>query len=226
MIPIRDNTESRETPVVTLTLIGLCLIIFLWDRAFRPLGGQILFADLAMRPYEVVLAVRGRGNTAEMGKVFTSLFLHGSLLHLIMNMLFLQAFGPTVERTLGGMRFALYYLFWGVAAAAAQTVVYPRTEAYVLGASGAIGGVMGAYFLLYPSNRITVALFPLVWIQFGIRAAILMGVWFLLQLLLPQEGVANWAHVGGFVAGMMTVLVMGGREKVLKGMMRTEPTLE
>lgn len=226
MIPIRDNTHSRETPVVTLTLIGLCLIIYLWDRDFRPLGGPILFADLAMRPYEVVLAARGRGNPLELGKVFTSLFLHGGLLHLIMNMLFLQAFGPTVERTLGGMRFALYYLFWGVAAAAAQTVVYPRTEAYVLGASGAIGGAMGAYFLLYPSNKITMALFPLVWIQFGVRAAVLMGVWFLLQLVFPQEGVANWAHIGGFAAGMMTVLVMGGRDKVLKEMPVMEPAVE
>ncbi len=216
MIPIRDNTESRETPVVTLTLIGLCVIIYFWDRGFRLMGGPILFADLGMRPTEIVFALKGQGNPTELGKAFTHLFLHGSILHLAMNLIFLQAFGPTVERAVGGLRFALYYLFWGVMAAGAHTLVNPRSDSYLVGASGAIGGVLGAYFLLYPANRITISILPFFWWRFDVQSAILLGIWFVFQIIFPQEGVANWAHVGGFVAGMMTVLLMGGRNKVLK----------
>lgn len=214
-VPIRDNLESRVLPLLTWTLIGLNVVIYLWDRSFSLLGSAAQFPDLAMRPSEITLILMGQGNPAEAAKIFTSLFLHGDLSHLVMNMIFLQAFGPTVERTLGGWRFALYYLLWGVAAACAHTLVWPHSDSYLLGASGAIGGVMGMYFLLYPTHRIEIMILPIFWTTFFVPAWILLGLWFVLQILVPQAGVANWAHVGGFAAGMLSVLVYGGREKAL-----------
>ena len=216
MIPIRDNLESHDKPIVTWVLIGLNVLIFAWDREWSFIGNSVVFADLAMRPSEILLALKGQGDPYELGKIFTSMFLHGSLSHLIGNLLFLLAFGENVENALGGMRYALYYLFWGVVAAAAHTFVNPGSTIPTLGASGAIGGVLGTYFLLFPGNKITVVIPPfLIW-AFAIPAWILLGMWFVWQILFPQMGVANWAHAGGFLAGMATVLVLGGRQAVLK----------
>lgn len=215
MIPIRDNLESRERPILTWTLIGLNILIYLWDREWTFFGQSIVFVDLAMRPQEVVRAVSGTGDPLELGKVFTSMFLHGSMLHLLGNMLFLFAFGANVESALGGFRFAIYYLFWGFVAAGAHIFVHPVSQAPTLGASGAIGGVLGAYFLLFPGNRVQVIVPPLVFLVFAVPAWILLGLWFVWQIAFPTADVANWAHAGGFLAGMVTVLVMGGRAKVL-----------
>lgn len=222
MIPVRDNLVSRETPLVTWTVIGLNVFIYLWDRGGGLTGSSVAFADLAMRPIEVVLALKstfsgkGIGDPTELGKIFTSMFLHGSLAHLIGNVLFLQAFGPSVERALGGLRYALYYLAWGFIAAAAHIFVTPDSPIPTLGASGAIGGVLGCYFLLFPSSKISVIIPPFFLWPFTVQSWILLGIWFLWQILFPQVGVANWAHAGGFMAGMATVLVMGGRRTVLK----------
>ena len=216
MIPLRDNLESREKPIVTWTLIGLNVFLFLWDREWSWSGYSVVFADMAMRPSEVVAALTGRGDPMELGKLFTSMFLHGSAWHLIGNMLYLLAFGGNVETALGGLRFALYYLFWGLFASAAHVFVNPASDIPTLGASGAIGGVLGCYFLLFPGNRVQVLIPPLIFWVFAFPAWILLGLWFVFQVLVPQSGVANWAHAGGFLAGMVTVLVMGGREKVLK----------
>lgn len=215
-IPIRDSLRSLVQPLVTLTLVFLCVLIFLWDRGFSIFGQSVFFNDLAMRPEEITFIFTGKGNPPELGRIFTSLFLHGGLLHLALNMIYLLAFGPTIERTLGGWRYALYYLFWGVVASLVHTLVYPHSEAYLLGASGAIGGIMGVYFLLYPAAKIEVMFFPIFWKTFPIPAGLLIGLWFVLQIVFPQEGVANWAHVGGFAAGMLTVMVLGGRTKALE----------
>lgn len=215
-IPIRDSMRSLVQPLVTLTLVFLCVLIFLWDRGFSIFGQSVFFNDLAMRPAEITLIISGQGNPPELGRIFTSLFLHGGLLHLALNMIYLLAFGPTIERTLGGWRYALYYLFWGVVASLVHTLVYPHSEAYLLGASGAIGGIMGVYFLLYPASKIEVMFFPIFWKTFPIPAGLLIGLWFVLQIVFPQEGVANWAHIGGFAAGMLTVMVLGGRSKALE----------
>ncbi len=219
MIPIRDNILSKERAVLVWTLVFLNVLIFLWDRNFSISGGSVSFADLAMRPKQIVLTLTQGGDPAAIAKVFTSMYLHGSLAHLLGNVLFLIVFGPGVERALGGPRFALYYLFWGVMAAAAHTFVNPMSDVPTLGASGAIGGVLGAYFLLYPGSKVelVVLFYPVV-----VASWILLGGWFLWQIFLPQPGVANWAHAGGFLAGMVTVLVMGGRDAVLRGKMIEE----
>ncbi len=204
--------ESPRRPLVVWTLLALNVAIFLWDRNGNPLGTSTTFADLSMHPREVVEAVRGLG--FPLVTILTSMFLHGGVMHLLGNLVFLYVFGPGVEEAIGSTRLALYYIAWGVAAAAAQIWVDPYTVVPTLGASGAIGGVLGAYFLLFPTSKIEI-LIP--FLEFEVPAWLLLGGWFLFQILARQEGVANWAHAGGFMAGMFTVLILGGRMAVLKG---------
>lgn len=217
MFPVRDSAHSRQIPIVTYTLIALNVFIFLWDRNWNPFGQSMVFNDLTMKPNEVVWAIKRVGEWKATTTLFTSAFMHANLTHLFGNMLFLFIFGDNVEAALGGPRYILYYLFWAFAAAFAHIFVMSSSAVPLLGASGAIGGVLGAYFLLFPTHRITLMFFPFVWIQFEVAAWIMLGLWFVWQILFPQAGVANWAHVGGFLAGMMTVLVGGGRLKLLKG---------
>lgn len=214
MIPIRDNREDRYVPIVTWTLIVLNCILFLWDRQGKIFGGNIVFSDLTMRPQEVMRAVKG-GDSFPLVTVFTSMFLHGNLIHLFGNLVFLLVFGGGVESAFGPIRFMLYYLFWGLVAAAAHIFVDPNSIVPVLGASGAIGGVLGCYFLLFPANKVEIWI-PFIFSFVEMSAWILLGVWFLYQILVPQNGVANWAHAGGFLAGMLTVLIAGGRQKILQ----------
>jgi len=216
MIPIRDNVFARQVSLVTFTIIGLNFLIFLWDRNWQFAGSSVVFTDLSMRPKAIADALRGLGSWDSMVNLFTSMFLHGNLSHLIGNMLFLLAFGPNVEAALGAPRYTIYYLSWGIVASFAQIFVDPGSNIPVLGASGAIGGVLGCYFLLFPSSRITIVIPPFFFWPFPVAAWVLLGVWFIWQVLLPQPGVANWAHAGGFLAGMLTVLVLGGRTKVLR----------
>ena len=201
------------TPLVTYTLMALNVIIFLWDRDGHLFWQRSQFADLALKPVEVVSAVRGTGDPNALVTIFTSMFLHGNLGHLLANMLFLYTFGEAIEETIGPLRFCLYYFFWGIFAAAAHVAVMPHSYTPMLGASGAIGGILGCFFLLFPSNKLTIYFF-----LFSVDAAawVLLGLWFVSQILMPGVGVANWAHVGGFLGGMLTVLILGGRERVLK----------
>jgi len=216
VIPVRDNQARQSIPYVTWTLVVLNVVIYLWDRHGNPFGPSAAFADLAMRSSEVMEAVRGFGDHFALVTIFTSMFLHGGVAHIVGNMIFLAVFGPGVEEAIGSVRFALYYLAWGFAAAAAQIYIDPTSIVPTLGASGAIGGVLGAYFLLFPGNKIEIIVPILAFFAFEVSAWVLLGLWFLWQLFAPQEGVATWAHVGGFLAGMLTVLVLGGRDMVLR----------
>jgi membrane associated rhomboid family serine protease len=216
MLPIRDNRHGKSVPSVTYTLIALNCIIFLWDRSGSLTNPSMVFSDLAMRPDQVYRAIRGRGETFPLVTLFTSMFLHGNLLHLLGNMLYLLTFGSTVEQGMGSWRYSLYYLGWGFAASAAQIFVDPHSPIPIVGASGAIGGVLGSYFLLFPGNKLEIII-PFVPVPVEAAAWVLLGSWFLFQIFFRQEGVANWAHAGGFLAGMLTILIMGGRAKVLAG---------
>ena len=217
MIPLRDNRQRAQGPILTYTIIGLNILIYLWDRQWHLFGSSTVFADLAMRPSQIAGFYSGSGDRFPMVTLFTSMFLHANLSHLIGNMVFLYVFGPGIEQAVGGPRFAIYYLFWGLVAGATHILVDPSSSVPTLGASGAIGGILGAYFLLFPANKVEL-FFPLLPIFSAVLPAwILLGLWFLWQILVPQQGVANWAHAGGFLAGMLTVLIMGGRATILTG---------
>ena len=214
MIPLRDDRVRERAPVVMWTLVALNILMFVWDRHGHLLGSSISFADLTMRPHEVVQAAQRGSDHFALVTIFTSMFLHGGITHIVGNMIFLVVFGTGVEEALGSVRFALYYLAWGVAAAAAQIWVDPNTTVPTLGASGAIGGVLGAYFLMFPTSKVEIFVPILAFLSFEVSAWILLGLWFLYQIWFPQQGVANWAHAGGFLAGMLTVLIMGGRSAI------------
>jgi membrane associated rhomboid family serine protease len=196
-------------------IIALNVLIFVWDRHGHLLGQSITFSDLAMRPREVVQALHPGGDVFPLATIYTSMFLHAGVTHLAGNMIFLFVFGSGIEEAFGSAKFAFYYLAWGIAAAAAQIWVDPTSSVPTLGASGAIGGVLGAFLLLYPTSKIEIFLPIVTTFSFEVSAWILLSLWFVFQIWFPQQGVANWAHVGGFLAGMVTVLVLGGRRTIL-----------
>lgn len=219
MFPLRDRARQGEQPIVTVTIVFLIAVIFFWDRQWQfwpPDIPNIVFADLVLRPTEVFRALAG-GDRFPIATLFTAIFLHGNWAHMLGNVLFLLSFGPSVEATIGSWRFALYFLAWGVLAFFAQIYAESNGMNSILGASGAIGGVLGAYFLLFPTSIFEFDI-PIGDLKpIAVPAWVLLGGWFLYQVLLPQPGVANWAHVGGFLAGMVTVLIIQSRPDGLAG---------
>ena len=213
MIPLRDVIPSRTTPYVTVSLVVINALVFLYQLSLGDDINNFVFT------YGLVPA------DFSWVSVVTSMFLHGGFLHVAGNMLYLWIFGDNVEDRMGHGRFLAFYLLCGAAAALAQTAVRPDSTIAMVGASGAIAGVMGAYFVLYPHSRI-VTLVPLfVFIQImEVPAILFLGFWFLLQFLSgvgsiaatagePAGGIAFWAHIAGFVAGISGVLVFRRRER-------------
>ena len=216
MIPLHDDNPTTLTPIVTVGLILACVAVFLWQVTLPPGGfesavyayGMIPAVLLGQRPFPADLAAVPATLT-----VITSMFLHGGWMHLIGNMLYLWIFGNNVEDAMGHGRFVVFYLLCGLAAAFAQAFQDPGSTVPMIGASGAIGGVLGAYLLLYPQARVLV-LIPLGFFFYTlrIRALYVLGFWFVLQFVssaLAGEqigGVAYWAQIGGFVAGMVLIL--------------------
>lgn len=216
MIPLHDDNPTTLMPLVTVGLIVACTAVFLWQVTLPP-GA----AERAVYAYGMIPAVLfgERELPAEVAaipatlSVLTSMFLHGGWMHLIGNMLYLWIFGNNVEDAMGHGRFVVFYLLCGLAAALAQAFQDPGSAVPMIGASGAIGGVLGAYVLLYPRARVLV-LVPLGFFFYTLRipAMIVLGLWFGLQFLSSAlsagqvGGVAYWAHIGGFVAGMVLIL--------------------
>jgi membrane associated rhomboid family serine protease len=213
MIPLRDIIPSRTTPFVTVGLIAINIIVFLFELS---LGDQL---DAFVRAWALVPA------DFSLVTLVTSMFLHGGVLHVGGNMLYLWIFGDNVEDRMGHGRFLTFYLACGAAAALAQFYASPTSTVPMLGASGAIAGVMGAYFVLYPHSRI-VAIVPLfIFIQIvEVPAIFFLGIWFLMQFLSgvgsiadaadgARGGIAFWAHAAGFVAGLLGVMVFRRPER-------------
>ncbi len=213
MIPLRDDNPTRATPFVTIGTIALCVAVYLWELGLPPEAGQAAVASLGFIP----AVVFGRAELADPWippqlSIFTSMFLHGGLLHLAGNMLYLWIFGDNIEDRVGHSRFVAFYLVCGIAAALAQALPDTSSTVPMIGASGAISGVLGAYVLLYPRATVLVA-FPLfvIFYTFRVPAVVVLGLWFLGQLVssLSAEagasGVAFRAHVGGFLMGLVLV---------------------
>ena len=222
MIPLRDDNPTTIPPIVTIAIIVLCSLVFLWQQTLPEDAARI-----AVYAYGVVPTVLFGNDSLPPGiarippelSIVTSMFMHGGWMHIIGNMLYLWIFGNNIEDTLGHVRFVLFYLLCGVAAALAQSLIDTHSEVPMIGASGAIAGVLGAYMVLFPRAHVLV-LVPLGFFTQLLRlpALLVLGFWFVLQfieggLMAPGEegGVAYWAHIGGFVAGIVLIFLLRGR---------------
>ncbi len=230
MFPYKDDNPTLATPITTFILIGLNVAawVFVQGMGAEPklsasvcrlglIPGELLGRLPVGTPVPGPAAMSCRTGPSNWYSAVSSMFLHGGWFHLIGNMWFLWVFGNNVEDSMGRIRFLLFYLTTGLAAALAQVAVNPASPIPMVGASGAISGVMGAYVVLYPRVKVHMLVFLGIFItRITVPAVFMLGYWFLLQLLgglptLAREsgGVAFWAHAGGFVAGM--VLVFGFR---------------
>jgi membrane associated rhomboid family serine protease len=229
MFPLRDDNPHFLTPYATLAIIALNVLVWVLlqgmgsepalSRSVCRLGlipGELLQSvapgtRLEIGPNSVCVL----GDSSNWYTTVTSMFTHGGWLHIIFNMWFMWIFGNNVEDSMGHVRFVIFYLLCGFAAAALQVLSNPESAVPMVGASGAIGGVMGAYIVLYPRVRVHLLVFLLFFVTtIAVPAYVMLGYWLVLQLVsgvlasgADEGGVAFWAHVGGFVAGAVLVLV-------------------
>jgi membrane associated rhomboid family serine protease len=216
LIPLRDHNPRSRVPIVTLLIIAANVVVFLLELLRDPLQQQALVAAAGAIPYEIVHRVDlGQPNLVPWpGTIWTSMFLHGGFGHLIGNMWFLWLFGDNVEEAMGPGRYAFFYLFGGTVGAVAQILAMPESTTPMIGASGCVAAALGAYVMLYPHARVsTLIMIPLLWPVVQVRAWIFLGLWFVLQFLLPNAGVAWMAHVGGFLAGLGLARLLAKRRQ-------------
>jgi len=220
MIPLKDNIPSSRTPVITIGLIVVNVLVYLNQLTLPPRAAVRFVYLYGLIPLEISSGDLMVPHPVPLyGTILTSMFVHGGLFHLAGNMLYLWIFGDNVEDRLGRFRFLLFYLLSGVGAAAAQILSDPHSKIPMVGASGAISGVLGAYLLLYPHARVvTLVFFGWLVRVIEIRALIVLGFWIVVQLVsglltwgAQVGGVAWFAHVGGFVAGLVMVIPLRRR---------------
>ncbi|NKC01036.1 MAG: rhomboid family intramembrane serine protease [Pseudomonadales bacterium] len=227
MIPFRDENPTVNLPIATYVIIGMNVVVWFTVQGFGStyalaesfcyyalIPGDLLGSVAANTQIAVAdnlaCSIHGRG---ELSTLVSSMFMHGGWLHILGNMLFLWVFGDNVEDIMGPFRFACFYVLCGLAAAVAQILNDPTSVIPMVGASGAIGGVMGAYAIMFPRARVHMLIILVVYITtISVPAILMLGYWFLLQLLSgvgssggSGGGVAFWAHIGGFVAGVVLV---------------------
>ncbi len=227
MIPIRDINHTRRTPIVTWALMGANVLLFLGSlRLTHPAAEAMVMRfgvipDVIVHGHWTVLRADG-GAVGSWVTPFTSMFLHGGWLHLGSNMLFLHVFGDNVEDALGRLRFLLFYALCGVGAVVGQIVVDPNSMVPMIGASGAISGVLAGYMTLFPHARVVTLIPIFIFIHFmEVPAWIFIALWFVLQLVAGylslgvegSGGVAWFAHIGGFLAGLVFVRVLYRKSK-------------
>jgi len=225
MIPIRDDVPKYTTPYVNYFLVGLNVLVFLFEIALAPRNRDAFIMQMGIVPANVTGWLAGAPSvnlSSAFLPVFTSMFMHASWLHLIFNMWALWIFGDNVEDYLGHFSYLAFYLASGILATLAHIVFNLHSTVPSVGASGAIAGVMGAYFLLFPSARV-LTLVPLFFFFFTwLPAWVVLGYWFVVQFLSgaataiayshqTSGGVAFWAHVGGFVSGLLLIKIFPAR---------------
>ncbi|MGN6514813.1 MAG: rhomboid family intramembrane serine protease [Rhizomicrobium sp.] len=232
MIPISDDNPTRIPAIVNWAIILTCVCAYLWEFS---LGRQMATAItiLGFTPDALAGSARrlpGYITVPAPVTIFTSMFLHGGLLHLAGNMLYLWIFGNNIEDAMGHIRYLLFYLICGVAAALTMAFINPGSQVPMIGASGAISGALAAYMLLFPRARVTVIVpLGIIFYPLVISAIWVVGFWFVLQLLSAaftnpgQPGVAFWAHVGGFAAGLVLTPLFKSRQFRLFGDVRKGP---
>ena len=225
MIPLKDDNPTSNRPIVTYFLIGLCIFVFLVQLSSQTYKtGQLFYS------YGLIPSVLMGKNQLPLDlysvpayvTIFTSMFMHGGFMHLIGNMLYMWIFADNIEDTLGPKRFLIFYILAGIGAAMTQVLMDTHSQVPMVGASGAIGGVLGAYLINHPNARV------LVLIPFGffsqlikIRALYVLGFWFILQFISSGGGVAYGAHIGGFISGIILILFFNKKKK--KGVIKKGP---
>ncbi|MBZ5620922.1 MAG: rhomboid family intramembrane serine protease [Acidobacteriia bacterium] len=212
MFPLRDTQPSYSKPVVTVLLIAINILVFLYELSLDDYSQNAFVAAYALVPEHFQLV-----------NVLTSMFLHGGWMHVLGNMWFLWIFGDNIEDILGHTKYLGFYLLCGVVAAMTQVVFSFYSRVPMVGASGAIAGVMGAYMVKFPHSRIRTAVFFIFILFTDIPAWVMLIYWFAIQLFsgvgslgdtqANQGGTAFFAHIGGFIAGIVLVNVMGARER-------------
>jgi membrane associated rhomboid family serine protease len=214
MIPLKDMTPRRSLPVITLLLIAVNVIAFIHQITLPDAAADLFIKTYGLVPAKISLALAGRHYTLEQAllPLFTCMFLHGGFLHILGNMWFLWIFGANVEDRMGPLPYLAFYLITGIGSGIAEVAFSWGSSIPSIGASGAISGVLGAYIVLFPKSRI-LTLVPLfiIWFLARIPAIVFIGLWFILQFLsgvvslgaANNGGVAWWAHVGGFLLGML-----------------------
>ncbi len=216
-IPLKDNNPSRSYPAVNITLLFANVVVFLYQLALPPYDQKLFLLSNATIPARIPAFLDGHvGFEAAFLPLITSMFLHSGFLHLAGNMLFLWIFGDNVEDTFGHLPYLFFYLGCGLGAGLLHILFNLGSTIPALGASGAISGVMGAYMVLFPRERILTLVFIFV---VPIPAVFILGYWFLLQFLAgidalgtsAKGGVAVWAHVGGFLLGVLLTQVLRRR---------------
>lgn len=228
MLPIKDDQPRYSTPYVTWFLIGLNILIYLleWSQQMAdPRGADLLARQFGEVPAHLSAFLSGTSHYTLPQVIvpfFTSMFLHASWMHVLGNMWFLFIFGDNVEDYLGHFKYLVFYLLAGLLAMSTQVAIYPHSNVPTVGASGAIAGVLGAYFLLYPRARVLTWFFVFI---IYLPAWIVLGEWIVLQFFYGAAtlsmqhagkdvgGVAFWAHVGGFASGLVMVKLFGERQR-------------
>ncbi len=216
MIPLRDDNPTKIVPLMTVGLIVLNVLVFLYQMSLGPGGAEVFIYQFGAIPAVIFGSQTLPSELVAIPasfSVFTSMFLHGGFMHLVGNMLYLWIFGNNIEDAMGHGRFIVFYLLTGVAASMAHFFTDLNSEIPTIGASGAISGILGAYILLYPRAQVLVLIFLGFFIRvMYVPAGLALGFYFLLQLLQGTltfgqagGGVAWFAHIGGFVAGLLLV---------------------
>ena len=223
MIPLRDANPTRRTPVITIGLVAACLIAFAWELGLQVSGGDealdAFITAWGVVPADLTAAWASSGFlSVETLTLITSQFLHGGWLHLAGNLLFLWIFANNIEDDLGRLAFLTFYLGGGAVAGLTQVAIDPASTVPMIGASGAIAAVLGGYLVLFPRARITSLVFLGFFYQLiDVPAVVVLGFWFLLQLIDglaslgfagAEGGVAFFAHIGGFVAGVVAARLL------------------
>lgn len=218
MFPLRDNVPARRFPAITVTLIVVNVVIFLLE-ALLGSNANALIATFGVVPARLVTEWR---NPFVLLTLVSAMYLHGGWAHLLGNMWYLWIFGDNVEDRMGRGRFLILYTLCGLISGLLQVAAAPTSSIPMIGASGAIAGVLGAYLLLFPKARVSTAVLAFYFIRIvWLPAVIVLGGWFLIQLLnglaslnvvMQTGGVAWWAHIGGFVAGMLTMPIFRRRD--------------
>ncbi|MDD4363200.1 MAG: rhomboid family intramembrane serine protease [Atribacterota bacterium] len=216
MFPLWDEMPTRKVPIITILIIAVNAVVYYYQFFIVPNSTQFIYS-YGLIPYEIVKGVDlfPSGPSPIYLSIITSMFIHGNFVHLFGNMLYLWIFGNNIEDVLGDIKFIFFYFLSGILAAFMQIIISPYSDIPMIGASGAVAGVLGAYFILFPKSRIT----TLVFFGFFIRlikmpALFVLGIWIVFQVLYGlsnltsqsvNSGVAWFAHIGGFIGGILLI---------------------